>query len=246
MLKDIWSNSKYYEKIGEWDKLDHPGLLEIFKGTKGVKSTLDVGAGDGSKLAQMGGIKKVGTEMTAETVALARKKHPKIKFVQSEGEKLPFPDNSFDAVTCTFVLEHTENPKLVIDEIYRVTCPGGKFYLLAPNYGSPNRASPNFQGSRLKKLIIGFLNDFKDQKDLNWHKVKPKISKIEEFQSDLDTTVEPYLGSLLKYLSTKNTKIIKSTSFWQMELPNASGLQKLFKIFKKNWGPHLFIIGEKQ
>ncbi len=245
MLKNIWSNKQYYQKISEWDKLDHPGLVKIFKDTKNAHSVLDVGCGDGTKLANMGGSKKTGTEVTKETVALAKKKHPNFIFVKSFGEKLPFPSNNFDAVTCLFVLEHTKEPQKVIDEIIRVTTPGGKFYLLAPNYGSPNRASPNFQGSRIKKLILGFLNDFRGDKNLSWHTVRPRISKIEEFKSDLDTTVEPYLGSLIKYLKSKQAKIVKTDSFWQMEMQNAGILQKFFRFFQKSWGPHMFLIGQK-
>ncbi|MDO8634098.1 MAG: class I SAM-dependent methyltransferase, partial [archaeon] len=219
---------------------------EIFRATKDATSVLDVGAGDGTKLAHMGGVRKVGTEVTDETVALARKKHPKFTFVKAFGEKLPIKDNSFDAVTCLFVLEHTQNPEQVISEIIRVTTPGGKFFLLAPNFGAPNRASPNFKGSRWKKLALGLINDFKNQKSLTWQKVRPQEFSIDDFKLDLDTTVEPYLGSLIKYLGHKNIKIIKATSFWNMELTSASLMQKFFKLFEKNWGPHLFVIGEKQ
>ncbi|MCH8741950.1 methyltransferase domain-containing protein [Patescibacteria group bacterium] len=37
------------------------------------------------------------------------------------GEKLPFPDNSFDIVFLSYVLHHTEDPKKVISEAKRVT-----------------------------------------------------------------------------------------------------------------------------
>ena len=41
---------------------------------------------------------------------------------------LPFKDNSFDNAICTAVLEHVENPKRVIEEIYRVLRGGGEEY----------------------------------------------------------------------------------------------------------------------
>jgi SAM-dependent methyltransferase len=45
---------------------------------------------------------------------------------------LPLPDNTFDGVICTQVLEHVPNPRQVIDELARVLRPGGHFYLSAP------------------------------------------------------------------------------------------------------------------
>ena len=41
--------------------------------------------------------------------------------------KLPFPDNSFDAVICTSSIEYLTQPLEVLAEIARVTLPGGIF-----------------------------------------------------------------------------------------------------------------------
>lgn len=40
-------------------------------------------------------------------------------------EELPFPDESFDLVICTQVLEHVQDPRQSLAEIYRVLTPGG-------------------------------------------------------------------------------------------------------------------------
>lgn len=42
------------------------------------------------------------------------------KFLQADGENLPFKDKEFDYVICNQVLEHTENPKAFLDEQMRV------------------------------------------------------------------------------------------------------------------------------
>ena len=39
--------------------------------------------------------------------------------------EIPFPDNEFESVLCTYVLEHLEEPKLALKEAYRVLKPGG-------------------------------------------------------------------------------------------------------------------------
>lgn len=42
------------------------------------------------------------------------------KFMQADGEHLPFPDNKFDYVICNQVLEHTPDPAKFLSELSRV------------------------------------------------------------------------------------------------------------------------------
>ena len=48
-------------------------------------------------------------------------------------DHLPFTDASFDLVTMLAVLEHLENPKAILQEIYRVLRPGGNLVLTVPS-----------------------------------------------------------------------------------------------------------------
>jgi SAM-dependent methyltransferase len=47
-------------------------------------------------------------------------------------EKLNFSDSAFDTVILTDVLEHIYNPRLLLNEIYRVLKPGGKVIIAVP------------------------------------------------------------------------------------------------------------------
>jgi len=49
--------------------------------------------------------------------------------ILASGYNLPFKDNAFDTVISMEVLEHLENPKLIINEIHRVLKPNGGFFL---------------------------------------------------------------------------------------------------------------------
>jgi SAM-dependent methyltransferase len=49
-----------------------------------------------------------------------------------DGKTLPFPDNSFDGILSTQVLEHVPEPQLYLLEAARVLKPGGKLILSAP------------------------------------------------------------------------------------------------------------------
>jgi ubiquinone/menaquinone biosynthesis C-methylase UbiE len=46
---------------------------------------------------------------------------------------IPLKDNSMDAVICSSVLEHVENPALAIKEIYRILKPNGKLFVYVPS-----------------------------------------------------------------------------------------------------------------
>jgi SAM-dependent methyltransferase len=67
-------------------------------------------------------------------------------------EALPFPDNQFDFVTYTDVMEHHPfSPKRVLREIHRVLIPGGRVIVVTPNHASIY--------NRLKLLFGGSVND---------------------------------------------------------------------------------------
>lgn len=48
--------------------------------------------------------------------------------------EIPVPDNRFDMILCTQVLEHVPNPQQVLCELHRVLKPAGKVWLSTPLY----------------------------------------------------------------------------------------------------------------
>lgn len=53
-----------------------------------------------------------------------------IKWVEGNAETLPFPDNSFDAVTISFGLRNVTHIDKALCDIFRVLKPGGRFFCL--------------------------------------------------------------------------------------------------------------------
>ncbi len=51
-------------------------------------------------------------------------------FVAGDLTQLPFADESFDGITCGYVLEHVPDPKAGLAEMVRVLQPGGRVFLL--------------------------------------------------------------------------------------------------------------------
>lgn len=252
--KNIWEKEKYYQLISKKEDFSHPGFKIALKYSKHKENILDVGCGDGSKLAHLGNVssKRTGVEKSRTAVELGKKKYPKSHFILETRNRLPFANEHFDLVTSFFVLEHTEKSEELILEMIRVAKSGGIIIWLAPNFGAPNRASPNFVGSRLNKLLVGLLRDFQNTTCLNWQKVEPKVSSIEEFLPDLDTIVEPYLRSLIAFTKGYG-EILETNSFWELELGKAKTIQKITRILGmagfypfKYWGPHLFLVLRKR
>ena len=56
------------------------------------------------------------------------------RIIPVKGETLPFADASFDIVYSANVLEHTENPRMVLEEAVRVLRPAGILHFEMPNF----------------------------------------------------------------------------------------------------------------
>jgi SAM-dependent methyltransferase len=81
----------------------------------------------------------VGIEPDAEAVTVAHAMaryggDGNVTFVVATGERLPFPDCTFDLIVCHTVIEHVRNPADVVSEMARVLSSGGRIHLEAPNY----------------------------------------------------------------------------------------------------------------
>jgi arsenite methyltransferase len=97
---------------------------------------LDLGSGAGTDslvAAQMVGLKGrvTGVDMTPEMIAKARASAlelgvANVEFVESEAERLPFDDESFDVVISNGVIDLIPDKDAVFDELYRVLVPGGR------------------------------------------------------------------------------------------------------------------------
>lgn len=246
-------NQKYYSIANKGSgELDHPAMKHLLNISKEADKILDLGCGEGTRLNFVVPNGKIGygIDINKTGIEIAKKKYPH-NFQIGDLEKLPYKDSSFDLVYSAYVFEHLENPEKVVKEGLRVLSKGGYFLVVCPNYGSPNRASPPFRGSRIRKFMRGIINDIFPSNNLNWNKVDP-IATENEYDIDWDTTIEPYLGSFEKYLIRKGLKVMYSNSCWEKEEKKAKYLQKLFRLLGESniypfnkWGPHLFLVAKK-
>ena len=74
-----------------------------------------------------------GIDLSGEAIAKAQARARSGHFLVGNGENLPFPDESFDIVTCIGSLEHFLDPASGVREIQRVLRPSGRACILLPN-----------------------------------------------------------------------------------------------------------------
>ena len=93
---------------------------------------LDVGCGTGANLemlAQFGAAE--GVDVSPEALAFCRARGLQ-NVRQSQAERLPYEDNSFDIVTGLDVVEHLDDDVGGLREMFRVLRPGGYLFTAAP------------------------------------------------------------------------------------------------------------------
>lgn len=100
------------------------------------KSVLDIGCGDGSlaKLLKAGGREVDGISISPSELEKAGAVLRKGYLYNLElGLPKEIPDDHYDMVICSHVLEHVAYPDAVLKDIRRVLRPGGQFIVALPN-----------------------------------------------------------------------------------------------------------------
>lgn len=127
---------------------DAPGLLGwltsrrkaavvryIYAEIEGISggAVLDIGCGYGEMLSEFPATRLVGVDINHPALSEAKRRNPAGCFAMANVERLPIADSSFDAVVCSEVLEHMDDPSSLAREIVRVTRPGGVYCVTVPN-----------------------------------------------------------------------------------------------------------------
>lgn len=105
---------------------------------RGMKTVLDVGSGSGQiakHLLKYGDpqLEVMCTDLSRQMLQRARLrlKSSRPDFVAADLARLPFADESFDGLTCGYVLEHLPDARAGLSEMARVLRKGGRMLLLA-------------------------------------------------------------------------------------------------------------------
>lgn len=151
---------------GRLHDFSDPALDEVFTGSidrfsdiafrlRECPKVLDVGSGHGmlvSFLSELGHECHAldFVDQTARYPAVYKSKPIRYQVSNAEVDPLPFPDDSFDAVTCCQVLEHFTHSHLPLArEIRRVLRPGGIVEIDVPNAASYRNRSRMLRGKHI-------------------------------------------------------------------------------------------------
>jgi len=92
------------------------------------QKVLDLAAGTGvsSEPYLRSGVQVVPCDFSVGMLSQGRVRNNRLPFVAGDAMALPFPDNTFDAVTISFGLRNVADTKAGLAEMLRVTKPGGR------------------------------------------------------------------------------------------------------------------------
>lgn len=208
--------------------------LEALKNVKG--KVLDVGCGAGDFCEAITfyrpDLELFGIDISEKAIAVAKKRVPLAKFKVSDAQKIPFANNSFDAVLCFDLIEHVEFPQKVLGEINRVLKSKGTFHSHIPVEGNVYTLEGFLtkMGWKGKEIYGGHPHHFTQKevkgmlKNENFKTIKSRFGdhffhqllEIGYFSAlsirgkNVGHTVEGFLGSAKPTLKVKSLKLIKN------------------------------------
>lgn len=205
--------------------------LNDYLGKSKIKecSVLDVGSSTGiidSILAKSFN-KVYGIDIDQSGIKFAQNNFKKknLHFIKVSAEKIPFKPSSFEVVICTHVYEHVNNPKLLMQEIYRVLKPKGVCYFAAinaiwpiePHYNLPFLSYLPKRLANYYVKALGKANKYYENPMFIWQlrKLVSKFKIIDYTEKILSNPKKySYNNIPIPHLFSKILKYFTPTIFW--------------------------------
>ena len=119
--------------LGGSSTLDYDRALRAYLARPGDRRVLDIACGPGNYAGDAsrglsGDGAYVGLDYSRAMLSQAARDNvsERVTFLRGDAHRLPFASESFDTVTCLAALYLIDDPMLVLDEMVRVTAPGGE------------------------------------------------------------------------------------------------------------------------
>jgi len=194
--------------------------------SRGATSLLELGLGHGitADAFHRHFRRHVVVDASPAVIANYRQTHPgtDIEIVESYFEAFE-TDERFEVIVCGYVLEHIDDPVLVLERMRRFLAPGGHLYATVPNAEVLNRRLGHIAGMLPDILALS------DHDRLLGHK---RYYTIETFKRDIEQAgyrIEKLEGIYLKPLATQqmlslhlDDKIIEALCVAAIDYPELS------------------------
>lgn len=126
-IADLYANA--YSNNDETDFKYFDCFINNIKGNK----ILDMGCGTGTNtnFFKEHGFDVIGIDASERMLVNAKKLYPNVVFEKQNIIKTSYPDNSFDGIILTYVIEHFNEEGLIKlqEEISRILCDGGFLFI---------------------------------------------------------------------------------------------------------------------
>jgi len=181
-------NNKFEEYFSHLRKISLTGLIYkrffsspilYFCARRFGRSIVEVGSGTGNGI--LGAFPKsvCGLEINSISVDYCKSKGMNVDLIDTEG-RFPVRDHAFDVCILDNVLEHIEEPRITLDECYRVTKKNGGLIIVVPGLRG-------FQSDSDHKIFYG-VNELANL-DGNWQLINffsmPFIIKCERLSTHM-------------------------------------------------------------
>jgi SAM-dependent methyltransferase len=224
----VWNKKKaYYDTttIAYKNIERHFGFRAILPYLSSVHSILEIGCGNGSVLANF---KKVyprtdmhGIDVSKLAIQQGKKLYKKEIHIQVGDAEVVRLKRTFDLVMSFFTFEHLDRPEKVIETMSRHVKKNGYLYIVCPNYGALIYPSPCYTKGIPHRFLFSLRRDIelligKPFKYLQWEAVTPILDYSSAHIMDHDTTIEPYIYSLRRFVETQypQYRVIFADSGW--------------------------------
>ena len=204
-----WLFAKYYDRLiaDAEEKCLHEWRASLLKNVSG--RVLEMGCGTGANLPYYNAniehlaLAEPNVHMRQRVLEkLPQYPNLNVKILDYHGETIPSPDQTYDAVVSTLVLCTVEDPQKILEEIYRVLKPQGRFVFLEHVAAENNPSRYKWQ-KRLEPIwkIIGHGCHLTRSTEQS---IVQAGFKIEEITRESMRGVPPFVRPSIRGKATKN------------------------------------------